>query len=59
MIRYDLENYLMSASTPGEDSLSEGDRRAKHPGTGLVAGHAYTLIAAKSTSQGHQLVKLR
>eukprot|EP01031_Cornospumella_fuschlensis_P034919 gene34919-42286_t len=58
LVRYDLENFLMSASTPGEDTVSEGTR-AKHPTTGLVAGHAYTLIAAKSTSQGHQLVKLR
>ena len=28
-------------------------------GTGLVAGHAYTLVAAKQTSKGDRLVKLR
>ena len=27
--------------------------------TGLVAGHAYTLVAAKQTSKGDRLVKLR
>jgi len=28
-------------------------------GNGLVAGHAYSLIAAKETSNGDKLVKLR
>ena len=27
--------------------------------TGLVAGHAYTLVSAKQTSKGDRLVKLR
>jgi hypothetical protein len=57
--RFDQENYLMSASTPGEDQLTETLDREKNAGTGLVGGHAYTLIAAKMTSRGDRLVKLR
>lgn len=57
LVRYDQENYLMSASTPGKDTSSEGVRNK--PSTGLVGGHAYTLIAAKVSSKGHRLVKLR
>lgn len=57
ILRWDIQGYLMSASTPGEDTSSEGVRIKS--ATGLVAGHAYTLIAAKQSSQGHRLVKLR
>mmetsp|Transcript_6717 Transcript_6717/g.11290 ORF Transcript_6717/g.11290 Transcript_6717/m.11290 type:complete len:845 (-) Transcript_6717:102-2636(-) len=56
---YDSENYVMSASTPGEDTFTETGNRPGKDGSGLVAGHAYTLIAAKQSVKGHRLVKLR
>lgn len=59
IMRYDLENYIMSASTPGEDEFSDSGRRPKTVGTGLIGGHAYTLISAKASSRGDRLVKLR
>ena len=57
--QYDIENYIMSASTPGEDIYTETGARPGKNGTGLVAGHAYTLIAVKETSKGDKLCKLR
>lgn len=60
LFEYDQLNYLMSASTPGEDIWTEtGKKPGKDVTTGLVAGHAYTLISVKKTSLGHRLVKLR
>jgi Ca2+-binding EF-hand superfamily protein len=56
---YDVENYIMSASTPGEDVYTETGARPGKNGNGLVAGHAYTLISVKNTSKGDKLVKLR
>jgi len=44
---FDLISHLLITITLGKDS------------TGLVAGHAYTLVAAKQTSKGDRLVKLR
>ena len=49
----------MSCSTPGEDVFTETGEKPQKDGSGLVAGHAYTLLAAKETSQGHNLVCLR
>jgi len=43
----------------GEDVYTETGKRPGKNGTGLVAGHAYSLIAAKETSKGDKLVKLR
>jgi calpain-15 len=58
LLRFDQENFIMSASTPGEDTQTEGNRRQKNS-TGLVAGHAYTLVAVKQSKRGPKLVKLR
>lgn len=58
LLRYDEENFIMSASTPGEDSVTEHGRFAKSS-TGLIAGHAYTLISAVRISRGDRLIKLR
>lgn len=58
LCHYDEENFLMSASTPGEDHLTESGRFAKSP-TGLIAGHAYTLISAVQLDCGHRLLRLR
>jgi calpain-15 len=61
MLQNDALNYIQSASTPGEDVLTVGgDRKAKDGETGLVAGHAYALIAVKEVkSKGIKLVQLR
>lgn len=58
LMKYDLENFIMSASTPGEDTQTETGRRQKS-NTGLVAGHAYSLISVKQSRKGPKLVKLR
>eukprot|EP01034_Spumella_vulgaris_P035448 gene35448-43707_t len=59
LLNYDLESYIMSASTPGEDVYTETGARPGRNGTGLVAGHAYTLISVKEIKSGVKLVKLR
>lgn len=56
---YDMQNFIMSASTPGEDVYTETGKKPDKASTGLVGGHAYTLIAVKKTSKGDLLVKLR
>eukprot|EP00054_Salpingoeca_dolichothecata_P008770 m.49733 g.49733 ORF g.49733 m.49733 type:complete len:845 (+) comp17946_c0_seq3:46-2580(+) len=55
---YDDCNLVMCASVPGEDVFTH---KGKSPagGPGLVSGHAYSLIQAKSTSSGHKLLNLR
>jgi Calpain family cysteine protease/Calpain large subunit, domain III len=60
-LKYNDDNdYVQSASTPGEDQLTVGgDRRAKDGETGLVAGHAYALLQVKETKSGIKLVQLR
>lgn len=58
IMRFDLENYIMTVATPGEDEATESGRRQKN-NVGLVAGHAYTLISARTTSKGDRIVKLR
>ena len=55
----DQNKCLACASTPGEDRFTEGkgeQRRA--PASGLIPGHAYTLLAAREVG-GHKLVRLR
>jgi len=59
LVGYDQQNYIMSASTPGEDCFTETGNRPGKDGSGLVAGHAYTLISARQSVKGHKLVKLR
>jgi calpain-15 len=57
---YDSMGHIQTASTPGEDTLTEGgERRAKDNTTGLVAGHAYALLRARETSAGDRLVEIR
>lgn len=47
---YDHEGSLISASTPGEDVWTEfGKKPGKEVTTGLVAGHAYTIIKVSHT----------
>ena len=58
LLRFDLENYIMTASTPGEDESNVTGKRQKNS-MGLVAGHSYTVISAKTTSKGDKILKLR
>ena len=44
----------MSASTPGEDTFTEAGKKPDKQGSGLVAGHAYTLLGAKAVSTGQR-----
>lgn len=56
--QWDELGYLLTASTPGEDKFTEtGNTPAGGPG--LVAGHAYSLIQARTTSRGQKLLQLR
>lgn len=59
LLHFDKQNFIMSASTPGEDVYTETGKRPGKNGTGLVAGHAYTLISVRSTSRGDRILKLR
>ena len=56
---WDTREYLMTASTPGEDKWSEDGGGGPTSGPGLVPGHAYSLIAVKELSTGDKLVQLR
>jgi calpain-15 len=58
--KYDQLNCLICASTPGEDVYTEtGDRPPRDDDTGLVAGHAYSLLRTARTPDGQCLVQLR
>ena len=59
LVHWDEEGYVMSCSTPGEDIYTETGDKPMKDDSGLVSGHAYTLLAAKETSEGHKLVQLR
>ena len=54
----DEQKNLISCSTAGEDKWTEGGG-TPIGGPGLVSGHAYTLLQARVTSTGQQLVQLR
>lgn len=66
MLNYDQAGYLISATTPGEDIYTEDYRDADFVGTagqgrgpsGLVSGHAYTVLTVAEVSEGGQLYKL-
>jgi hypothetical protein len=58
LLEMDRNGYLLSASTPGEDTFSmsaEGDGK-KDVSFGLVPGHAYSLIALRELSNGAKIV---
>jgi len=57
LVEMDSQGYILSASTPGEDTYTTTNKQA--PETGLIPGHAYTFIAAKSLSNGEKLVHIR
>eukprot|EP01041_Mallomonas_annulata_P004099 gene4099-8154_t len=61
---YDEQGDLMSVSTPGEDRLTEGEAQRVtltaegKLGTGLIAGHAYSLITVVAPITGPPGLKL-
>ena len=59
LVHWDQEGFIMSASTPGEDVFTESGEKPGKDGVGLVAGHAYTMLAAKQTVKGIRLCQLR
>jgi hypothetical protein len=59
MLAYDDLGYIMTATTPGEDVMTESGQHPDRHSTGLVAGHSYSLLACKTVSSGHRLVQLR
>ena len=59
LLRYSEHSYLMTASTPGEDTESESGHRLEKHASGLVAGHAYSILAVKQVTSGHRLMLLR
>ena len=62
LCRYDRNQYLICCSTPGQDTYTEGGSKAGKT-SGLVPGHAYTVIAAMTLTDGPyagtQLLKIR
>jgi hypothetical protein len=54
LVEMDRNGYILTASTPGEDHFSTG--AGGRPESGLVPGHAYSLIAAKELSNGVKIV---
>ena len=59
LLNYDKLGYLMAVSTPGEDVYTESGQRPEKHESGLVAGHAYSLLTVKETKEGFKLVQLR
>lgn len=62
LLSYDLKQYIMSCSTSGVDKFTEGGTKPQFLQTGLVPGHAYTLISVVTTSPetgSHKLVRIR
>ena len=58
LVAMDRAKNLITCSTAGEDKWTEGGGTPVG-GPGLVSGHAYSLIQARQTSDGHRLVQLR
>jgi hypothetical protein len=51
LLVFDQQEFIMCASTPGEDTFTEGGMKMpKECSTGLVAGHAYSLISARQVT---------
>jgi calpain-15 len=63
LLGYDRSGYMITAVTPGEDIFSEGGERhgpeIKKGPSGLIGGHAYTVLTVAETSKGHKLMKIR
>ncbi len=58
IVECDEREFILSCSTGGVDKMTENTNRGG-TATGLVPGHAYTLLTARATSTGDRLVKLR
>lgn len=57
LCKYDQAGYLMVAGTPGSDTFTKGDK-SQIPMSGLIPGHAYTLLSAHEAN-GVRLLRLR
>eukprot|EP00434_Breviolum_minutum_P045981 symbB.v1.2.041353.t1/scaffold8091.1/size7726/1 len=57
LCKYDQAGYLMVAGTPGKDTFTKGDK-SNTPLSGLIPGHAYTLLSAHEV-HGVRLLRLR
>eukprot|EP00435_Cladocopium_sp_Y103_P021928 s2105_g5.t1 len=57
LCKYDQAGYLMVAGTPGSDTFTKGDK-SQIPLSGLIPGHAYTLLSAHEAN-GVRLLRLR
>ena len=56
ILRYDREGFIMSITTAGTDTASaSGDRSG--PASGILPGHAYTLVSAVQLSNGAKLLR--
>jgi hypothetical protein len=51
LLAWDINNCLICASSPGVDEMSEG-HRPTGASTGLVPGHAYTVVQARIIQHG-------
>jgi calpain-15 len=56
LTKADIKGYIMWGATPGVDKWTEGS--GPNNDTGIVAGHAYSVISWKSY-QGERLLKIR
>lgn len=59
LMRYDQEGFIMTITTPGLDTQSASAHREGGPATGILPGHAYTLIDAARLSNGAKLLYIR
>jgi calpain-15 len=55
---FEDEGYLMNLSTPGEDRWSEQGYVEEGDASGLLPGHAYTVIQVREI-KNYKLVNLR
>jgi len=56
--RFDQQGYIMTITTPGLDTQSASAHR-EGPASGILPGHAYTLIDAAQLSDGTELLFIR
>ncbi len=57
ILHFDSEGFIMSITTAGLDTSSEGEREG--PSSGILPGHAYTLVSATRLSNGVKLLRIR
>lgn len=58
LMQFDQQGFIMTITTPGLDTQSMSTER-NGPESGILPGHAYTLIDAAQLSNGVQLLNIR